>query len=131
MRLGRRWRLNKLLAGRKHLNSNDCWCDAISIATGQSYDDVYAIFKPMLCDNGGLDSRIIEGYLVTKGFACVEVSGTNVKEGLRFYDSTHNAVVFSVQSHSVAIQNNKVCEPSGTLEIFDMELIKVFWKERQ
>jgi len=126
-----RWkfkRLEKLLANRKHLNSNDCWCDAISIATGMTYEETYAIFKPMLADGGGLDCRIIEGFMLTKGFYCTEVENCTVETGLKMYESTNNSVMFGLDGHSVAVVKNKICEVHGALDIFNMQIKKVFWK---
>lgn len=55
----------KLIA-RKHKHTNDCWCDAISMATHQPYNKVYRMFKDLCYPSGGLDSNIIFGYLQGK-----------------------------------------------------------------
>lgn len=34
--------------GRLHKHTNDCWCDALALATGKNYDEVYASLSPWL-----------------------------------------------------------------------------------
>lgn len=81
---------------RHNTHKNDCWCDAISLATNQEYNKVYKMFKPMLFEDGVLSGSVIQGYMQVKGFDVWKVDG-DLKDELRRHNLKHG-VLFGLKN---------------------------------
>lgn len=68
---------------RHNSHENDCWCDAIALFTGEKYDKVYKLFKPLTHNDGSLSYSVSKGYLITKGYTVIDVDDLSLWDSLQ------------------------------------------------
>ena len=73
--------MNKLV-DRLHKHKNDCWCDAIALATNRDYEDVYNEYKHLINDDGGLNIYLTQGILFKYGYKKYNIESTTLKNVL-------------------------------------------------
>lgn len=95
---------------RHNTHANDCWCDAISLLTGEEYNTIYKRFKPLLYASGGLEAKIITGYLQAKGYFSLDIS-INFYEAINLFNTT-NGVIFQLvingEGHTIYMKDNLI-----------------------
>jgi len=53
---------------RHNHNDGDCWCDALALATGKTYDEVFEMMRPFRNDDGTLIGLFLFGLLFKHGY---------------------------------------------------------------
>ena len=103
----RKWKYP--FVGRVNRNDSDCWCDALALATGKSYDEIWALFQPFLFESGSLESHFISGYLMLNGYERLMIStGDSVGDLFQVLDSRNNDIVIEIDDHVVYVSNNRI-----------------------
>lgn len=107
--------------GRNNSHKNDCWCDAIALATKQEYNKVYKMFKPFIEKNGELNSMYIKTYLESKGYTHFE-NDTSLFQALQVFDKS-NGVVYSTEhedgGHVIFVKDNFIYDNVEHIEIIE------------
>lgn len=103
---------------RENKHDNDCWCDAIALATNKQYDTIYKKFKEFKEPNGGLDGRFIGGYLDINGYKQFALDVT-LYQALQMYDSSEG-IVLSLNheegSHVIYVKDKVVHDTVRTVD---------------
>jgi len=106
----------EFVAGRKHKKSNDCWADALALATGKTYRQAYNLLKNISNENGSIDMGIFSGTMQVFGFTILEIDDDNmtVEKTIKFFDSKTNKLVMfamkkdSKMGHIVYVNDSKI-----------------------
>ena len=94
--------MNYEIVKRKALQENDCWCDAMALATGISYEKMMDLFHNFKESDGGLRNGYVDSYLQSKGFLQSTFQSVDarwsVDEIMQMYNTMDNYVVIRVES---------------------------------
>lgn len=93
------------------INDNDCWNVAISQFLAKPYKDVRKDLKPFLVDDGGVDTNVIEQYLLGRGCFSVrlkQVDLINVVNLIRGNDCLICGRYGEGDYHAFYISNNTI-----------------------
>lgn len=96
---------------RIHINNNDCWCDAIALATGSSYDTVFSVLIPFLEPEGYMSDHFIEGMLCKAGYTSYRVDNSEIftiGDAMNYLNHYANHIVLFTRDHVVYVHNNTI-----------------------
>lgn len=119
---------------RENKHDNDCWCDAIALATNKQYDTIYKKFKEFREPYGTLDNRFTSGYLSINGYR-------EFKDELTLYESlqlvnTENGVVMQLEhrdgTHLIYVKDKTIYDNVRDVEqvqyLLDHMVISIYIK---
>jgi len=123
---------------REHKNENDCWCDAIALATNISYDKIWKLFKPFTLTKGELNQKLrtqfIDGFLMNKGFTTWEIHPITISEAVKRYNTHDNKVVLFMEGHVVCVHKNTIYDTidiEERSEYLKSEVVAIAMKEKR
>ena len=99
--------------GRLHKHRNDCWCDALALATGKDYDEVYASLTPWVDSSGSLYADISTALLRSYGYTMIRAEDLTVRDALDLYNHYDNHIVIVLNEtedsdHMVYVHHGKI-----------------------
>jgi hypothetical protein len=94
--------------GREHKHKDDCWCDALSLALGKPYDDIYNALS--LFEKDGMAHDISRGILLDAGYIAknMESEQMSVEFLLDIVNHYDNEVVVATEEHIFYVHKNKI-----------------------
>jgi hypothetical protein len=122
-------------AGRSNGNPNDCWCDALALATGKTYDEIRTMFQPFIIENGGMNNSFISGWLFLNGYKRVDYGHdeTTVGDLFQMLDSKNNDIVICTDGHVAYVSDNRIHDNIAieqTSEYLKTIVESYFWKPK-
>lgn len=94
---------------RQNKHDNDCWCDAIALATNKQYDTIYKKFKEFKNEDGSLLVGYLQSYLQSNGYFRVK-SSLNMYEAMQVYNNKNGIVIELEQNHVIYVKDNVIHE---------------------
>jgi len=142
--------MNYEIVKRKALQENDCWCDAMALATGISYEKMMDLFHNFKESDGGLRNGYVDSYLQSKGFLQSTFQSVDarwsVDEIMQMYNTMDNYVVIRVESgfkdengddvnHLIYVTNKEIHDSLDTAEevesLLDSKVMDLFFKPKE
>ena len=98
-----------IFVGREHKHKDDCWCDALSLALGKPYDDIYNALSLFEKDDG-MAYDISRGILLDAGYIVKNMESEQISVGFLLDIINHydNEVVVSTNKHIFYVHKNKI-----------------------
>jgi len=97
-------------AKRHNTHENDCWCDALALATNKDYDYYYERLKFFMCDDGQLLTGYVEATLQLNGYEIVEMELT-LEQAFHLFN-TSKGMVFQMKhnqgKHIIYVKGNTI-----------------------
>ena len=94
---------------RQNKHDNDCWCDAIALATNKQYDTIYKKFKEFTNNDGSLLVGYFQSYLQTNGYVRI-TSSLSLYDAMQVYNNKNGIVIELEDNHTIYVKDNVIHE---------------------
>jgi len=118
---------------RKNKNDNDCWNDALSYASGKTYEEIRETFKPLIGLDGSLRHGYINTYLVVLNYHEINIENYTINDVMTYFNHYNCEIVLQLEEHVIYAHKNTIyeyVEPINRVEYLNQKVLKIYLRTK-